>query len=721
MWERGTKAMQIDSFTVRDFRKLTEGLEVNNLQPGITVIVGDNEEGKSTLLKALQSGFFDRHNLTGKGLQQMMPFGAQGVNPRVEVGFQLAGTNYRLSKVFGKNNSAAQLKGGHDRWEGEAAEDRLRDLLGFSRPGRGPASEEHRGLAGLLWVEQGRAFQPLGMNQDSQTILREAIEGEVGQVLGGERGRRLLDQVERRTRNYFTNTGRERETLSGPRNRVQILIEECKALHNALQNYDNQVKQLGRLQESLARRERDGVLTKAKEDAEKSDAAVRRLEVVESRIETKNAQMEAAKRAKDMAEEDRERRKKLVNDVKIADQRVSQAEAVVNKLKPDYLDAKRRLAEAERGLDTCNRRRDEANATWDAARQALEWVKLGAELEELNRRFQQAKSLNEQIECKREEIMGNLMSEDHLRHLQELRSQQIRLDSALKAAAATLVFSPENGRNVSLDGQSVNLNQPIHITQSSHFHLHGFGTLEVTPGGQNLARLRTDFNKVTNQLDSKLRGLRMENLAGAEQALQAKQALEADVKSLDGELRGVAPRGLSFLQRVLKEQQVRLSLLTRPDDGNPPNLETAQSVEQTTQKNRDEAERAAELSMQEWSEAHKSHNRLQEEYIKVSAECRQKVETATGRQNALEEARRQVTDHRLAEQVEQQVQLFGNRRLEHETMLAEHADLNPEALRMEQQRAGEAYGKLQERINADERAERDLAIELRTLGQRGPC
>ena len=288
------------------------------------------------------------------------------------------------------------------------------------------------------------------MNQDSQAILREAIEGEVGQVLGGERGRRLLDQVERRTGNYFTHTGREREKLSGPRNRVEVLAEECKALDNALRNYDNQVKQLGRLQESLARRERDGVLTKAKEEAEKSDAEVRRLEVVESRIETANAKMEAAKRAKDMAEEDRERRKTLVNDVKIAGQQVSQAEAVVNKLKPDYLDAKRRLAEAERGLDFCNRKRDEANATWDAARQALERVKLGAELEELNRRFQQAKSLSEQIERKREETMGNLMSEDHLRQLQELRSQQIRLDSALKAAAATLVFSPENGRSVSL-------------------------------------------------------------------------------------------------------------------------------------------------------------------------------------------------------------------------------------------------------------------------------
>ena len=38
---------------------------------------------------------------------------------------------------------------------------------------------------------------------------------------------------------------------------------------------------------------------------------------------------------------------------------------------------------------------------------------------------------------------------------------------------------------------------------------------------------------------------------------------------------------------------------------------------------------------------------------------------------------------------------------------------------MEQQRAEQACEALQQRINADEREERDLAIELRTLGQRG--
>ena len=293
--------MRIDRFAVRGFRKLAGGAAVEGLEPGITVIAGDNEEGKSTLLKALQSAFFDRHNLTGKSVEDMMPFGTKGLRPRVEVGFELAGTGYRLEKTFGRHPSAL-LEGGSKRWEGLAAEDRLRDLLGFSRPGRGAAGEEHRGLAGLLWVEQGRAFQPLGMSRDSQAVLREAIESEVGQVLGGERGRRLLDRVAKRTGEYFTGTGRERAALTGPREHAAALAEEYGALESELRAYEDRVERLGKLQETLARYRRDGSLARAKREAEEAGIALRRLAEVEGRLETATARMEQSKSAGEVAE-----------------------------------------------------------------------------------------------------------------------------------------------------------------------------------------------------------------------------------------------------------------------------------------------------------------------------------------------------------------------------------------------------------------------------------
>ena len=715
--------MRIESFAVRDFRKLSGEVSVKGLKSGITVVAGDNEEGKSTLLKALQSGFFDRHNLSGKSLEQMMPFGARGVSPRIGVDFQLAGIRYRLSKSFGSGrNAAAKLEGDDGRWEGDAAEDRLRDLLGFSRPGRGAAGEEHRGLAGLLWVEQGRAFQPLAMNPDSQTVLREAIEGEVGQVLGGERGRRLLAQVEERTGKYFTRTGKERHELSNPHKRVETLAEELKDLRGELRTYDDRVKKLGTLQGNLARYKQDNVLAKVQQEADESNAAIRRLEAVEGRLDTARAQMDEAKSAKDLAEGERRRRKQLADEVDATERQARQAEDALHDLEPDYRDAKDSLTRAETRLTDLNRLRDQANETWDGARQVLEWARLADELQSLDRRLQLAKSLHEQIGRKQREITGNPVNEDCLRQLRDLRLQKIRLESGLEAAAATLVFSPEGRQGVFLEEQPVDVSQPVHVTRSSAFRLHGFGALAVTPGGQDLAQLRANLNTLESRLATMLRRLDVVNLAGAEAAFRAKKILEAQVENLQGELKGVAPQGLAVLEttlQTLQEQRLRLAVLAGTHRGSPPEVETARSTEQTALGARKKAERAVEDAMGERDKTRNAHDRLLKRRINADAERRHKAELAAGCQATLQEVRRTVPDDQLTAQAEQKARLLATCRSTYEAVRAECHAMNPEAVRIEQQRAEAAYEALQQRINADERAERDLAIELRTLGQRG--
>ena len=710
--------MRIERFAVRDFRKLAGGVAVEGLEPGITVIVGDNEEGKSTLLKALQSAFFDRHKLTGKALEDMMPFGARGVRPWIEVEFELAGNVYRLEKAFGRS-PAASLEGNDGRWQAEAAEERLSALLGFQPPGKGAAKDEHRGLAGLLWVEQGRAFQPLGMNRETQTVLREAIEGEVGQVLGGERGRRLLDLVEKRAGEYFTPKGFEKETLKGSRKQAQALEEACGALETELEAYDDKVKRLGQLQETLARYRRDDSLARAKADAESADAAVRRLEAVEGRVETAKAPLEQAAGAGEAAEGVRERRAVLVGEAETAAGQAAEAESALKGLQPEYLDVERRLAEADSLLASCNRRREEANAGWEAARRAHERAELAAGLQTLDGRLKQAESLNERIDRDRQALARNPLDEDIVAGLRELRSEQISLSAALEAAAATLEFLPEGGRSVSLDGKAVDTGGPVRVTENSTFLLQDFGKVEVAPGGQDLARLRADLSELESRLRDELRRLDLADLAGAEAALRAKQALQGQVESLRGELRGIAPDGLEALRETVREGRARLSALAGQDAGDAPDAETAQSAEQAALRDREEAERAAGRTLQERDAARVLHGRLRDDRIKAEVERKQKAEAATERRAALEEARREAADEDLADRAGKAARTLAERRGEYETLLAERDALNPEALRIERDRAGEAYGRLQERIDSSERAERDLAIELHAMGQRG--
>ncbi len=710
--------MRIDRFAVRDFRKLAKGILIEGIEAGITIIVGDNEEGKSTLLRALQSAFFDRHNLVGKAIEDMLPFGARGVSPSVEVDFELAGTAYQLQKAFGRN-PAVSLRGGGGRLEGEAAEEELRALLGFSPPGRGAADNKHRGPAGLLWVEQGHAFEHLGMNKDTQEDLREAIEGEVGQVLGGERGRPLIEKVEERTREYFTRTDRERERLVEPRNRTKALEEACDELVTELREYDEKVGRLGKLQETLNRYSREGSLARAKDEADAAKEAIQVLKEVEGRVEIEKARTGKAEADWKAAEEANNQRKRLIEAADAASEHAGEAKKTLQELEPAYLDAKKVLAEAEEQLERRLKKREAAHDAWETARRMLERAGLDSKLQALTKRLKHAESLEQGIIQDRHSLDANPVDEESVAELRELRSRQIEVKAALNAAAVAVTFSPQSDQGVVLDGQQVDTGGPAHVTRPSTFQLEGFGEVEVAPGERDIPQLRSEEADLEMSLREKLRLLAQKDLVGTESALRAKQKSQERVSRQRGELAGFAPEGLQALRDDVRDRQARLSALVEQDTGDVPDIETARTLEENAQNHRKDAERAVELALKSRDEAQNLHTKLRQERVRAEAEVEQSAEAVTTHQANLKDARRNASDHELARRTREAANELEQRRSNYETVRAARDAMNPEALHFEQQRTEDAHIRLQEQITKTERDVDKLTVELRTLGQQG--
>ena len=93
----------------------------------------------------------------------------------------------------------------------------LAELLGFSYAQRGASKPEHQGLAGLLWVEQARAFEEVALSDQSRRQLHSVFDTEMSELLGGEHGealpgrmppavgvRRRAGLVERRARDLLS-------------------------------------------------------------------------------------------------------------------------------------------------------------------------------------------------------------------------------------------------------------------------------------------------------------------------------------------------------------------------------------------------------------------------------------------------------------------------------------------------------------------------------------
>ena len=91
--------MILKRLTVEGWRCFAERVEVGPFSEGLNVIHGPNGSGKSTLVMALVRCLFDNHDVGGKAVQSLRPWGRQ-LTPKVTLVFEHDGVTYRLFKQF---------------------------------------------------------------------------------------------------------------------------------------------------------------------------------------------------------------------------------------------------------------------------------------------------------------------------------------------------------------------------------------------------------------------------------------------------------------------------------------------------------------------------------------------------------------------------------------------------------------------------------------------
>jgi AAA domain len=150
--------MLIRSVTVRSYRTLHHAKV--DLTPGLNVIHGENDVGKSTLMDALRAGLVRRAKLSGKLLEAMRP--RDGGQPEVEVCFEHGDVVYQVHKKFGPNGSTRlhrrSGKGVFREVAGDPDEALHRVLCFGERLAAGKPNE--LGILPLLWVRQGTSSAP---------------------------------------------------------------------------------------------------------------------------------------------------------------------------------------------------------------------------------------------------------------------------------------------------------------------------------------------------------------------------------------------------------------------------------------------------------------------------------------------------------------------------------------------------------------------------------
>ena len=193
--------------------------------------------GKSTLLAALRAAFFEKYGSKSKEIKKLQNCHNYAA-PVVSVSFEIDGGLYEIRKRFMKKAYAILNYPDGRKLEGDAAEQELQNLILSGGVGTSGKSGDSFGMWNVLWVQQGKSFSPIDLSDRARSSLHNALEAEVGTVLGGRRGRELPKKFEIRRNQLVT------ATANRPTGRYKDLIAQSVKLESEISELNDRRHEL---------------------------------------------------------------------------------------------------------------------------------------------------------------------------------------------------------------------------------------------------------------------------------------------------------------------------------------------------------------------------------------------------------------------------------------------------------------------------------------------
>lgn len=565
---------------VEQLRQFRQPFELAGLEPGLNIVTGPNEAGKSTLVRAIRAAFFERHRSTA--VEDLRPWGDGAAAPTIELDFRLDALSGQLAKSFlGRKRCTLQL--GPQRLEGVEAEEHLAERFGFSYAAKGGSRAEHWGIPGLLWVEQGSG-QALDVSH-AREHLHGALRGHadvsssagLAGAVAATGGDALLAGLSAQRDELLTGTGK-------PRAALKEAIEQAEALATELADTDARIAAYRQQVDALAE------LLRQRAD----EAAERPAEALQRQLDAAQQQAEALQQRRRQLDADRLRQQQLAGqrqllaeqiaaharqeaDAERRAQALAQAREQAEAARRAEASAAERLAAAERHSAA---QRQQARRLRDAALRADLSRQLGeaqATRTRLQGDLQRAEAEQAQLDALRR-AASSAIEPEQVEALRKLDRQRSELALQQQALATRLSFTLDAGRAIELhtDAGPTTLQGEgeQRLTGPATLTLPGLGRLQITPGGGDVADLARRLTQLDDARRQALQRAGVADLAEAEQRLAAQAERAAAIRLAEQALKLVAPQGVDALRRALAEAEARqtalgeaLGKLPPPDDG----------------------------------------------------------------------------------------------------------------------------------------------------------
>src|SRR4051794_32887326 len=247
--------MNITRLKLADFSRHAE-LDIE-LKPGLNIVRGANEAGKSTVQRAIELGLFRRPTFASAELEDLKPWHDPDADPQIELEFEHEGRKGSVRKVFAGHNGTVEMKWAEETVTDPAAvEAHIAQMTGL------PSEKFMRATASVHHAEL------MGLSQDESTLRDRLQQSMSGADRGTNAARRKLEDAIRR---YKTEGAKNPGYLKQFRASVETLSEQKRVGEAALDQLEADRRTLAVAR--AARATVDEELAKQRDNAAKAERA----------------------------------------------------------------------------------------------------------------------------------------------------------------------------------------------------------------------------------------------------------------------------------------------------------------------------------------------------------------------------------------------------------------------------------------------------------------
>ncbi len=568
----------------------------------------------------------------------------------------------------------------------------------------------------MFWLEQGRVLEGLGFGEIGRSTLRSSLEREVGDVLGGARGCRLLKTAQEKRDALLTATGRPRADLATAIEEAEKAKEQVAELEAQRRAYDQEIDELARIRREQARIDADRVLEKAREA---SATAEKQAKSIEQLRQQDNEASQAVALADAQTENSKDRwmqRTALIQAARGREEALKNAQAIVVELDKETERLVSQFDGAGRILKTAIKAR---SAAQERATLSQNWARakaLDEEIAGLDRRLIEVNKLLAERTAARDHLIGIKIGKGTFEEIQRLESTMREARAALGAIATRVRFSSSDGQEVRKTDTGILVEKSIEVTEPTRFALEGFGRVDIEPGASELADRRRRFAQAKSDLGRALIAAGAEDIVQARSHLEQRIEAETAAKEASRLIAVYAPNGVDALREAQKEksaERLRLSqecdLSLVMDIGDPGTELRALALAGSD-------EDAARTTLATAEEERREHATR----LAVARQATEAAEEAlSAAERAKDTARAELSDADLHGRLESAQQTLVEKRLSKEQTETLLRAANPEEIELRRNRAAATL----KTVEVEQRRLRDDAIGLESrlaaLGRNG--